>query len=115
MIIWQGKGWLVAAIIFGCSLLANLLTNWWTGSEEYWDQTQHPFAVSLFIAGVICWFIGSHFENEPTRTLVDEETSEEFTLQPKHTLFWIPMKWWGVIAVIGSAFVVVNEMMSGVG
>ena len=115
MIIWQGKGWLVAVIIFGCSLAANLLTNWWTGSGEYWDQTKQPFAASLFVAGVICWFLGSHFEKEPTRVLVDEATGEKFTLQPKHTLFWIPMKWWSVIAIVGSILVVVNEMISGAG
>ena len=112
MIIWQGKGWLVAVIIFGCSLAANLLTNQITGSEEYWDQTLIPFAGSLLVAGVICWFVGVYLKKGPTRVLVDEATGERVTLGPKHTLFWIPFKWCGVVAIVGSAVVIAVEIVS---
>jgi len=46
MIIWQGLGFLVAVIIFGCSLIANLISNATVG-KGYYDQHKWPFAVSL--------------------------------------------------------------------
>ncbi len=113
MIVWQGKGWLVAVIIFGCSLSANLITNWWTGSEDYWMQTKLPLAASLLVSGAICWFFGLRFEKEPTRVLVDEATGEKFILEPKHTLFWVPMKWCGALAMVGSILLTAYELMPG--
>lgn len=41
MIIWQGYGWLVAVVAFGCSLLANLIFNA-THGEGYYDHHKWP-------------------------------------------------------------------------
>lgn len=82
MIIWQGKGWSVAAIIFGCSLLANVVTDLWTGSGDYWRHYRWPFGMSLFIAGMICWFLGLWLERAKPRVLVDKETGEEVSFRP---------------------------------
>lgn len=113
MIIWEGKGWLVAVIIFGCSLAANLLANWWTGSEDYWNKHQWTFALSLFAAGMICWYLGQRLEGTASRTLVDVDTGEEITHRPRHTLFWIPMKWCGVLAMVGAMIVSCLEVVKG--
>ena len=110
MIVWQGKGWLVAVIIFGCSLIANLITNEVTGSEAYWDSSKQPFALSLIVAGILCWFLGLYFERQGARTLIDEETGEKVVWNPKHTLFWIPMKYCGLLAIAGSLVVIVAEL-----
>ena len=107
---WEGKGWLVPAIIFGCSLAGNLLAILWTGSGEYWDQSEQPFAVSFFVAGVICWFLGSRLEKEPTVVLLDGSIGEYSKTQPKPTFFALPMKWWGVIAMVGSILIFVIQM-----
>ena len=114
MIVWQGKGWLVAVIVFGCSLLANLITNSVTGSEDYWNQSLQPFAISLVIAGGICWSLGMRLEQGPTRTLVDEATGERFELKHKHTFFWIPVKWCGLIAFLGAIAIVAYEVLRGI-
>lgn len=74
-----------------------------------------PFAASVLIAGVICWFLGVRLEKTPTRVLVDEASGEKFTLQAKHTLFWIPIKWCGVIAIVGSVLVVASELLAKAG
>ena len=112
MIVWQGKGWLVPAIVFGCSLLANVLANSLTDSPDYWETHRWPFGMSLFVAGMICWFIGQHLESEKSRVLVDQETGEELHHSQKHTLFWIPVKWCGAMAMFGASVIIVVEMVT---
>ncbi len=101
-IIWSGKGFLVAVFTFGFSLVANLIANSLTGSEAYWDAHMWPFAVSLFPSAVACWFVGRVFQNRKARVLIDPKTGEVVTLRESHTLFFIPMIWWGpILAAIG--------------
>ena len=50
IIFWQGLGFLVAVIVFGCSLAGNLIRNATVGAG-YYDQQKWPFAVSLILSG----------------------------------------------------------------
>lgn len=99
-IIWTGKGFLVAVVTFGCSLIANLISNWVTGSGAYWEAHKWPLAVSLFISAVACWFLGCLFRNRGAQVLIDPKTGKEVVLGKSHTLFFIPMIWWGPVLVV---------------
>lgn len=102
-IIWTGKGFLVAVFTFGFSLIANLVTNSVTGSDVYWDSHKWPLSVSLFVSAVACWFVGRYFYygSEP-RVLIDPKTGQQVVFRESHTLFFIPMMWWGpILAVFG--------------
>ncbi len=99
-IIWQGLGFLVAVIIFGSSLLFNLLFNalWGPG---YYDHHKWPFAISLLCSAAICWFLGNMLARGSNQTVIDKQTGEEFTINRRHhTLFFIPMHWWGPICLV---------------
>ena len=96
-IIWSGKGFLVAVFIFGFSLIANLITNSVTGSGMYWKAHKWPFAVSLFVSALACWFVGRLLQNGKARVLIDRETGEEVVLKKSHTLFFIPVIFWSPI------------------
>ena len=100
-IIWDGKGYLVAVVTFGFSLVANLITNHATGSKAYWEANKWPFAVSLFFSAVVCWFVGQGYRNRDARHLMDPETGEEFVFRETHSLFFIPILWWGPLLAIG--------------
>lgn len=101
-ITWTGKGFLVAVFTFGFSLIANLISNSVTGSGAYWDTHKWPLAVSLFVSAVACLFVGRFFQNRNAQVLIDPKTGKEVVLQKSHTLFFIPMTWWGLIlAVLG--------------
>jgi hypothetical protein len=96
-IIWSGKGYLVFVIVFGCSLVANLISNAKLGSG-YYDHHKWPLAVSLLVSSAICWSLGDYFRRHSGRVVLDKETREEIVIdQPRHTLFFIPMHWWGPI------------------
>jgi hypothetical protein len=84
MIIWQGFGFLVAVIVFGCSLVANLIFNAKAG-EGYYDHHKWPFAVSLLFSSAICWVLGDYLRGRPGRVVIDKQSGKEFTLNK--TLF----------------------------
>jgi len=101
-IIWSGKGFLVAVIVFGFSLIANLITNSLTGSRAYWDAHKWPMAISLFASAAACLPLGLYFHDLKARVLIDPKTGKEVVLRQSHTLFFIPVLWWPpVLALIG--------------
>jgi hypothetical protein len=108
-IVFTGYGFLVLVFVFGFSLIANLITNCVTGDRMYWDAHKWPFAVSLFVSAVTCWLIGYFFRNRNGRLLIDPKNGEEVVLRESHTLFFIPMIWWGPILVVFGLIALVAE------
>lgn len=100
MIIWSGLGFLVAVIVFGCSLVANLIFNAAYG-DRYYDNHKWPVAIAFIVAAAICWFLGKHLRKRSDRVVIDKQTGKEFTVnQSRHTLFFVPMHWWAPILLV---------------
>jgi ABC-type Fe3+ transport system permease subunit len=111
MIIWQGLGFLVAVIIFGCSLLANLIFNEKV-RQGYYDHHKWPFALSLLFSSAICWFLGNYLRKRSDRVVIDKQTGTEFVLnRSRHALFFIPMCWWGPILLVGALILFCVEFL----
>jgi hypothetical protein len=111
MIIWSGLGFLVAVIVFGFSLALNFAFNaWW--SEGYYDTHKWPFAISLFLSAITCWFLGSSLRKRKSQIVIDKETGKELVLnRSNHTLFLIPVHIWApILAVIGGVVLVIDLM-----
>ncbi|RBP36638.1 hypothetical protein DES53_11677 [Roseimicrobium gellanilyticum] len=110
MIIYKGFGFLNFVIIFGSSFAFNLASNAWWG-EEYWKAHKWPFAVSLFLSAVLCWFVGRAVEKRAVRTETDKLTGEEVVVSERHdSFFFLPMSWWGPILVVIGAVVLVIDL-----
>lgn len=109
MIIWSGLGFLVAVIVFGCSLALNVAFNAWWG-EGYYGAHKWPFAISLFLSALLCWLLGSALRKRTSQTVIDKATGKERVLdRSHHSLFFIPMHMWApVLAVIGVIVLVMD-------
>ncbi|GAG37770.1 unnamed protein product [marine sediment metagenome] len=112
MIIWRGLGFLVAVIVFVNSLIANLITNTITGNESYWEEHKWPFALSLVVSGLICWFLGKYLDGRKGRTLIDKETGEEIRVGAANELFFIKMYLWGPILLIFAILALIYDFTS---
>jgi uncharacterized membrane protein len=100
MIIWQGLGFLVAVVVFCCSLAGNFISNATLG-DGYYDHHEWPFAVSLICSAGICWFLGRYLRTKSDRIVIDKATGKEFVInQSRHTLFFIPMHFWSPILIV---------------
>jgi hypothetical protein len=109
MIIWSGKGYLVAVFVFGSSLIANLITNTVSGGSTYWDTHRWPLALALVAAGGFCWALGTNLRSQGVRRLIDPATNQEVLLeQANHSLFFIRMHVWGPILCVIAGVVLVS-------
>ena len=87
MLIWGGWGILIpliaAVLLFAGHLVAG----------------QIGAAVGIIVSGVIVWFLGKNLNDKPNRVLFDPNKDEEVVVNEgnRHTLFFIPMQWWGLI------------------
>jgi hypothetical protein len=110
MIIWTGLGFLVAVIVFGFSLAFNLAFNALWG-EGYYDTHKWPFAISLFLSAIACWLLGLALRKRTARTVIDKATGQEIVLnRSNHSLFFIPMHFWGPILAVIAVVVLVNDL-----
>src|SRR5829696_3839662 len=97
MIIWRGWGLAAFGLIFGCSLVANLITNAVTGDVTYWTKHGWPFACAMISAGGAIWWLDAALGRRAPRQLVDADTGARVTLPSPHDLFFIPLRYWAAI------------------
>lgn len=101
MIIWTGRGFLVAVIVFLLSLGAEFGVESASGNDNYYQIHAWPLALALFTSGVISWLLGNRFNSEKGRVVIDKETGQEIVIGgPDHTLFFIKMQYWGPILML---------------
>lgn len=111
MLIWNGLGFLVAVVVFGCSLVANIIFNQVMG-EGYYDSHKWPVAISLIVSAVFCWALGDYLRKRSDRAVIDVETGEELVInQSHHSLFFIPMHWWGPILLVIALVLFAGEFL----
>lgn len=100
VIIWRGLGWLVPVIVFGFSLVGNLVFNT-AYKDGYWDSHHWPFAISLLFSAAVCWFLGNYLKARSDRVAIEKETGKEIVInQSRHALFFVPMHLWGAVLAV---------------
>jgi hypothetical protein len=105
MIIWRGKGILVAVIAFVCLLLAELATRLMFGDETYYQNHGWPKLVGFWVAAGLVYAMRSWLGGGPARILIDEEHEKEIKLPAEGALFFVPVRYWPVVLLgLGVAF-----------
>jgi len=97
MIVWSGLGFLVPLIALVCIFVMNQLVG---------DATFHGFgwlkAVALFVSAVLVTLLGFFLKKQPDRVMIDKATGQEMAIRSRHSVFFIPVIYWGAIyAAIG--------------
>ena len=97
MIIWQCFGFLAALIPFVLLALLSLFdkSNTFTYGNE----------LVLAISVIAVWCAGKKLNGAKGKVLIDPETKQEVLLKDKHTMFWLPMEWYGLVLGALSVFV----------
>ena len=90
MIIWSGRGFLVAIIAFGCLFATELLTEKYFGDDAYYQRNGWPKLAGFLIAGAIVWWMGIRWRDQSARTVIDKQTGKEFVIERKDALFLSP-------------------------
>lgn len=109
MIFWKGWGILTiiipAVILYFVDILVSSL-----GLHSLDDRLQLAFV--CIVSGVIMWYVGKAFNANSGRVLVDEETGERYRMGHGHSLFFIPMHYWGPIGLVAGFILIVATIVS---
>jgi homospermidine synthase len=90
MIIFSGLGLLVPLIVLVCVWIGSAICG-----QQYWKA--HPGAASaaLMVAAALVTALGWWLRNRPGRVVIDKQSGREVTLRRSHSLFFIPVVYWG--------------------
>lgn len=102
MIIWNGLGFLIVIFLMGFGFLFYEL------DPKAWETSDKPFGYGLILTGIVSGILGYFLRRRPERTFVDKATGEEVTFRPSHSLFFIPMVYWGPIFIIWGLFLLIR-------
>ena len=93
MVIWQGKGYLVAIIVFLSSLFMESISESITGNDQLFQESPHFVPLAFLIAGLITKITYKKL------VYPEEKSYRVFDLQEEkvHSLFFIPFKYWSPI------------------
>ncbi|GLI04933.1 hypothetical protein YDYSG_09630 [Paenibacillus tyrfis] len=106
MIIWKGLGILNIVVLAIMFVIVNLLLSaLGLGSMD----SKLPLAFGFIVSGVIIWYMGKALNAKSGKVLVDVETGQHYKLGTSHSLFFIPMHYWGPVSlVIGFILIVAS-------
>ena len=109
MIIWRGWGFLAAVFLFGGLLLAQLVVDSVAGRGTYSSSSTVYGGIGVAIGGVVTYAVAQWLERRnPPRRLVDPASNEEVVLESRNDLFFIPMRFWGLIGIVGGVIMVLS-------
>ncbi len=98
MIIWKGLGILVFIITLVVAVIMQLVLG-----TEYYQTESWPIPLAIALSAIIVGLLGLNLNNKPGRILLDAKTNEQIEVKKIHSLFWIPMQYWGIILLLISA------------
>ena len=65
--------------------------------EDYYQNASWTLSLVLIVSAIAISFIGMKLNNKVGQIVIDKETNEEIELKETHSLFWIPLQYWGFI------------------
>jgi hypothetical protein len=107
MIIWRGRGVLVAIITFGCLLATELLTRFFYYDNTYYQRHGWPKLAVFLLAASLVWGL-SRREGDDSADL--QAVTSEPVLREQDTLFLISAKYWPrILCVLAFVFYFVRS------
>lgn len=98
MIIWSKWGILVFVIVIVMMILSDVISGIVFNDPDYYRKNRWVLSMSLLISGIFCFGLGKMINKTKEKTYIDKETQEEVKMtNPKSTLFFIPIEYWGPI------------------
>lgn len=102
MVIWNGKGWLVAVIVFALLVISEYGWEAFYADPSYYQTHLWPRAAAFMIAAALVWFLAEWLRRSGSRTVIDKATGKEMVLGGDDSLFFVPVRFWApILALIG--------------
>lgn len=109
MLMWRGWGIVVAGIALAAFFVGGMAGEA-LGADGRW--TVAAAGACLIPAGVGTWFLGKRMNRNSVRELIDPKTGQPVLIRNDHSLFFLPVEWWGPIMVVVGVVVLVAGIVS---
>lgn len=100
MVIWQGFGIIIPFVVVlmtqGFIFVAEKL-----GGPGTYDANPLWPSVDLGLTAILITALGMYLRRRGARVVIDKEAGQELVLRSKHSLFFVPMEYWGGILLVG--------------
>ena len=108
MIIWGGKGFLIAIIVAACLLSSDWFAGQHFHDPEYYATHGWPKLIGFFVAAAFVWLLSYKRKEEAIGN--DVETPRESFFSDRDSLFFIPARFWPfILAGLGVVFYFVHD------
>lgn len=97
LMVWKGKGFLVALVAMTTFALMQLGTNGIGGPGTYEGNALFWGGVTLLVAGLVLIGLGQKLHLESNQFFFDPKTNEPITLGRADTMLFIPVRIWGAL------------------
>ncbi len=115
VLVWQGLGLFAFAIPFLMVVVAYLGVYAIFGAETAARFGTATSGVAILISAGILWRMAKQLAARPGRDMIDKATGEEITLREHHTMFFVPLKYWGMLYGVLGVVVLVAGMLQATG
>jgi hypothetical protein len=106
-VVWKGKGlWVVWSLAIGGIATALLFvgTDAIGANPPQWFKSLLGGSVIFILPGIFLLSLGLRARRQPPRTVVDPATGREKQVRTVHSLYWIPVQYWGALYVLVGAW-----------
>lgn len=97
MIYYTGLGYLVGIVFIAPLAVLGLIFNWGFGIDPLSTQSWWPLHSLMILGAVFTFLVGWYCNRKPVEETVYEKSGPVHTYRTRHTLYWIPMEYWGPI------------------
>ena len=105
MIIWKGRGFVIAFVAFFCLLVTEWSVEYLLADTAYYQEHGWPKLVGFWLAAIITYALSLTVLKTQERIVVDQKSGEKITLRDNHTLFFIDIKYIAfVFFILGIVF-----------
>ena len=102
MFFCKGKGIFALLFLFASILITTSFTYFILQVDNDFSRSKWFLFATFNMAGFFCWRIGNRINSKSPKILIDPKTNEEVEIIERHTFWFIPMQYWGIIySVIG--------------
>ncbi len=96
MIVWKGWGILALLIPLIISLSVGLTIDSYYG-EGFYKNSTWAMPLVLGISSIVVFILGYKINSKTGKIVIDPENNERIELKTTHSMFWIPLQYWGFI------------------
>ncbi|WP_438482531.1 hypothetical protein [Oleiharenicola lentus] len=105
MIIWQGFGFIVPVVGIASTVVTQVLVNAVAQDRFYYQTHLWPQLAGIWFTALLIYGLARRLDSRPGNVVVEKDTGQEIVVKPRHSFFFIPMKYWAaVIAVYGVVY-----------